>query len=407
MADAEIAELRALKRHLRTFEDASDALLYTADLKPYAGLADDFDCEREHLSRLSAFVSSPTARAIEVAFGEMESTWGTLLQRARGYLFLVNVVMAADAHEMRVMADALETQIDAALADAHARIDLVLSRFAFALIALLVVGSLLVLAVGRTMASSVTAPIQALTRTFNALTGGSIEPVKVSSHHNDEIGELGLAAMRFRDANVEIDDLLRRYQRLNEELESRVAERMQSLEESNRELERLAHTDRLTGVLNRRALEQLIVNEIKRGHRYHRPFSVLFIDLDHFKVVNDRYGHDVGDVVLSRLTAEVAPMLRESDQLGRWGGEEFLILCSETGCEDALCLAERIRRHVEQYAFPTVNRLTLSIGIACLDKGQSASELIAEADRAMYEAKQSGRNRTVLAPASMERWQRE
>lgn len=407
MGPAEIAELRALKRHLRSFEDAFDALLYTADLKPFASLADDFDCEREHLSRLSTYLSTPTGQVMETAFGEMESTWAALLQRARGYLFLVNVVMAADAHEMRVMADALETQIDAALAAAHGHIDRVLSRFAFALIALLVVGSLVVLAVGRTMASSVTIPIQALTRTFNALTGGSMEPVKVSSHHNDEIGELRRAAMRFRDANVEIDDLLRRYQQLNEELESRVAERMQTLEESNRELERLAHTDRLTGVLNRRALEQLIANEVKRGHRYHRPFSVLFIDLDHFKVINDRHGHDVGDVVLSLLAAEVSPMLRESDQLGRWGGEEFLILCSETGCEDALCLAERIRRHVEQYEFPTVKQLTLSIGIACLDKAQSAAELIAEADRAMYEAKQSGRNRTVLAPAWMERWKRE
>ncbi|WP_200346912.1 GGDEF domain-containing protein [Halochromatium glycolicum] len=396
--DAEVAETRALERHLHGVEEATNALLYTADLKPYASLTAEFECEREHLKRLSASVSPLTLSAIETALREMETTWATLLQRARSYLFLVNVVMAADAHEMREMADALEEQLDASLAEAHTEIDHALGWFTVALILLLVLGSLVVLVVGRTMARSVTAPIQALTRTFNELTAGSRAPVRLYSPHHDEIGELGRAAMRFRDANAEIHDLLRRYQALNEDLESKVAERTHALEESNRELERLAYTDRLTGVLNRRALERLIADEVKRGHRYARPLSLLFFDLDHFKVINDRYGHEVGDSVLTRLAAEVGPMLRENDRLGRWGGEEFLILCSETGCEDALCLAERIRRHVEQFDFATAGRLTLSIGIACLGKGQTAHELIAGADQAMYRAKRSGRNCTILAP---------
>lgn len=396
--EAEIAEMRALKRHLLGVEDATEALLYSADMKPYASLASDFECERDHLARLSAFVSPSVLSGIDQALAEMETTWVALLQRARGYLFLVNVVMAADAYEMRVIADALEKQLDASLAEAHGRIDRALRWFTVALLLLLVIGSLVVLIVGRAMARSVTAPIQSLTRTFNELTAGSRAPVRVSSPHHDEIGELGRAAMRFRDANAEIHDLLRRYQSLNEELESKVAERTQALQESNRELERFAYTDRLTGVLNRRALEGLISDEVKRGHRYGRPLSLLFVDLDHFKAVNDRYGHEVGDSVLAQLAAEVGPMMRENDRLGRWGGEEFLILCSETGCEDALCLAERVRRHVEQLDFPTVGRLTLSTGIACLAKGQTAPELVAQADQAMYQAKQSGRNCTVLAP---------
>lgn len=396
--ELEAAETRSLKRHLRGLEGATDALLYTANLKAYNSLIGDFDCERHHLARLSHLVAAaPAIAAIEAALTEMESTWGELLQRARGYLFLVNVVMAADAHEMQVIADALEQRIDAAMLAAHQRIEQKLQRFTLALIALLVLGTLLVLVVGWIMAGSVTTQIQALTKTFHELTAGSRAPVRINSPHHDEIGELSRAAMRFRDANAEIHDLLRRYQQLNEALESKVAERTHELEASNRELERIANTDRLTGILNRRALERLITDEVKRGQRYHRPFSLLFFDLDHFKLVNDRYGHDAGDRVLKRITLEVEEMLRENDRLGRWGGEEFLILCSETGCEQAMALAERIRRRVEQLDFGEMGGLTLSVGIGCLAPGQSAAELVAQADQAMYRAKRLGRNQIVLA----------
>lgn len=236
--------------------------------------------------------------------------------------------------------------------------------------------------------------------TFNALAAGSQARFEIAGPHNDELAELGRAAARFRDANARVSDLLQRYQTLNEKLEAKVAERTQALEESNRQLEQLARTDRLTGVLNRGALEALIVDEVSRSHRYHRALSLLFIDLDHFKVINDRYGHEVGDSVLMRFTRELQPMLRVHDRLGRWGGEEFLVLCSETEGEDARALAERIRRHTEGLEFDQVGQVTLSIGIASLAHGQTIEGLIAAADQAMYRAKALGRNRSVLASAS-------
>ncbi|MBK5939463.1 GGDEF domain-containing protein [Halochromatium roseum] len=389
--------LRAIQRHLLAVEEATDSLLYSANLQSYSSLAIDFDCERGQLAQLSPSVPEASVAAIRTALEQMEHVWGTLLQRARGYLFLVNVVMAADAHEMQVIAGQLEQQIETALADAHRATDSRLFSFASALILLLLLGSLAVFALGQAMATSVTQQLRALTQTFNDLAAGSRAPICIQSPHNDEIGELAMAAARFRDANAEIHDLLARYQALNEALESKVAERTSALEESNRQLERLAHTDRLTGVLNRRALEQRLEDEVKRSQRYGRPFSLMYLDLDHFKEINDRHGHEVGDAVLVRMAHELGAMLRAHDRLGRWGGEEFLILCSETTGEDARSLAERIRARAEQLKLEPVGQVTLSIGIASLAPSQTVDNLLAKADQAMYRAKSLGRNRCVLA----------
>jgi diguanylate cyclase (GGDEF)-like protein len=396
--DADAVKLRTIERHSQRLEEAANALLYAANLQSFSSLAADFESERDRLARLPASTPAAPVAAIQAALSDIENTWAVLLQRARGYLFLVNVVMAADAHEMQVIADRLEQKIDGAMVDVHARNDLDRKRFTLVLILLLVAGSLSVFAVGRIMTTSVTTQLRVLTRTFNDLAAGSQAPIQIQGLRNDEIGELGTAAVRFRDANAEISDLLRRYQALNEELESKVAERTQALEDSNRELERLANTDRLTGVLNRRALEQLIADEIERSQRYSRPLSLLFLDLDHFKAINDRYGHDLGDAVLMRLAREVRSMLRANDWLGRWGGEEFLILCSETNGEDARHLAERIRRHIAGLNLERVGQVSLSIGISSFAPGQTLESLVAEADRAMYRAKALGRNRCVLAP---------
>ena len=393
----ESLNLRVIERHLLAVEEAADSLLYSPTLQPSGGYAIDFECERRHLARLSPSGPGTPVAAIETALEQMESQWAGLVQRARGYLFLVNVVMAADAYEMQMIAGQLEQQNEAALAEVHHHINSKLLGFATALILLLIMGSLTVFALGRTMARSVTQQLKTLTRTFNELAAGSRARIRIESPHNDEIGELAMAAARFRDANAEIHDLLARYQALNEELESKVAERTFALEENNRQLERLAHTDRLTGVLNRRALEQLLEHEVKRSHRYKRPFSLMYLDLDHFKEINDRFGHEVGDTVLVRFASEIGAMLRAQDRLGRWGGEEFLILCSETAGEDARCLAERIRAGVEQLKIEPVGQITLSIGIASLAPKQTMEGLLAAADQAMYQAKSQGRNRCVLA----------
>ena len=160
------------------------------------------------------------------------------------------------------------------------------------------------------------------------------------------------------------------------------------------ELLRQASTDPLTGAANRRAVERELEREVRRGDRYERPFSLVMLDLDNFKAVNDRHGHETGDRVLQETVAVVSRWLREVDTLARWGGEELMVLAPETGVGGARELAERIRRAVEKHPFPVLGAgLTASFGVASFRPGEEASALIRRADRALYQAKETGRNR--------------
>ena len=162
-----------------------------------------------------------------------------------------------------------------------------------------------------------------------------------------------------------------------------------------------ATTDKLTGVSNRQALLAELFSEVERASRYNRPFSVAFVDIDHFKQVNDTYGHHVGDVVLRGVAQTVRANLRATDVIGRYGGEEFLLLLTETGVDDAAFLAEKVRGLVQRERFPVEGHsdisVTISIGIA---GGQGNSlrvdELVRDADGAMYSAKSLGRNQTYV-----------
>ncbi len=161
-------------------------------------------------------------------------------------------------------------------------------------------------------------------------------------------------------------------------------------------LERISVTDRLTGLFNRDKLETTLQQEFSRASRYRRTFSLLLIDLDHFKAINDNYGHPVGDKVLSEIGEILYASSRHVDTAGRWGGEEFLIICPETDLKQASIMAEKIRRVVEEYAFSTGDRLTCSIGVSEFQKEVNISELLKKVDKALYEAKDSGRNKVVL-----------
>jgi diguanylate cyclase (GGDEF)-like protein len=177
-----------------------------------------------------------------------------------------------------------------------------------------------------------------------------------------------------------------------------VIETIQDLSERKRmeeTLTRLASTDPLTDVYNRGRIEELLRQEIARAGRYGQPFAVLLLDLDYFKKVNDRFGHSVGDTVLKEIAAAVQRQLRETDALGRWGGEEFLVLCPGTGQEEAVAIAERLRRLVEGLAFG----VTISCGLTEYRHGDTVDVLINRADRALYGAKRDGRNTVRLAAA--------
>lgn len=170
------------------------------------------------------------------------------------------------------------------------------------------------------------------------------------------------------------------------------------LRKANAQLHRLSRTDRLTGLLNRTALDELLLGQIGRARRHHHGFAMIIIDLDHFKDVNDRLGHLTGD----RILADLAGVLREAggnpERVGRWGGEEFLVLCPETTTAQALALAEQICDAVRSHAFETGWRHTVSAGVATLRPDDTIDGLIQRADAALYRAKNEGRDRACGAP---------
>ncbi|MBO6851022.1 MAG: sensor domain-containing diguanylate cyclase [Marinobacter sp.] len=170
------------------------------------------------------------------------------------------------------------------------------------------------------------------------------------------------------------------------------------------ELAELATLDPLTGLYNRREMTRLLEEEIARASRYRRELALLWIDFDHFKVINDSFGHAAGDAVLRNVSERMRTGIRSVDVIGRFGGEEFVILLPEMGVEDALETAERLRLlvggrpvHLETGDAAT---LTISIGVAVFPMhGHSPESLCAAADRAMYRAKEAGRNCVIMAPS--------
>lgn len=178
----------------------------------------------------------------------------------------------------------------------------------------------------------------------------------------------------------------------------------------NKQLEELLHkvnymaiTDALTGLFNRRRFHDVLTSEFERAKRYATPFSLVMLDIDHFKRVNDVFGHSVGDSVLKEVATIMKNSIREIDTASRYGGEEFIAILPNTARENARVVAERIRLMIGQHAFGGIDRnITVSIGISGMPdaKAESEEKLIRCADFALYRAKQLGRDRTVTAEAT-------
>lgn len=162
------------------------------------------------------------------------------------------------------------------------------------------------------------------------------------------------------------------------------------------DLERQATTDRLTGAWNRAHFERVVGVEIDRSNRYRQPVSLILLDVDHFKRINDGHGHAAGDAVLCDLARLAGDGIRSADLLFRWGGEEFAVLTPSTGYRGAVALAETLRRMVERHDFPAVGTLTISLGIAEHAVGEDAAAWFGRADAALYDAKRGGRNRVCV-----------
>lgn len=160
-------------------------------------------------------------------------------------------------------------------------------------------------------------------------------------------------------------------------------------------IEELSVTDRLTGLYNRLKLDEVFSYEITQLKRFHPPLSIILLDIDHFKHVNDMHGHQVGDQVLQHIAKILHSIGRQADTIGRWGGEEFLIILPQTDRIGAIKIGEKIRLAVEEYSFPVIGTKTASFGIAEFQKDDNQSTLVERADRALYRAKNEGRNRVV------------
>jgi diguanylate cyclase (GGDEF)-like protein len=209
--------------------------------------------------------------------------------------------------------------------------------------------------------------------------------------------------LSLEDSRTELHDELETLRgevaRMSEELARRTLERTQ-LQQTIHELTELSLRDPLTGLFNRRGLSERLIEEWSRARRYGAPLSLMMVDIDHFKRINDHHGHAIGDVAIGHVARLLARDRRLSDILARYGGEEFVLLLPHTPLDGVLSLAERLRYLIEGSHYRTPQgeaQLTVSIGVAAYDASmREAGDLLEVADRALYRSKREGRNRVSL-----------
>jgi diguanylate cyclase (GGDEF)-like protein len=183
---------------------------------------------------------------------------------------------------------------------------------------------------------------------------------------------------------------------VNRKLEEKVENRTQELEQSNEELKKLSWTDPLTQLLNRRSCEEHFKSEIARFERTKEPFCIILGDLDHFKRINDTFGHNTGDFVLIEVAKILQENSRKTDMVFRWGGEEFLFLLTGTEISGGVIIGEKVRTKIEQKVFEHDQQtipVTMSLGISIYKEGQDMEDCVKHADENLYSAKKAGRNR--------------
>ncbi len=173
----------------------------------------------------------------------------------------------------------------------------------------------------------------------------------------------------------------------------KLQDRTCELKKALQEVEKLSTTDPLTHIFNRLKFDILLKQQIEISQRYVSSLSILFIDIDHFKFVNDTFGHNIGDEVLIEVVNIIKTLIRNSDIFARWGGEEFTILTPETDLAGARILANKIRKAVDEHNFEKVQKVTISIGVTELKITDNAKKLLKRVDNALYNAKNGGRNR--------------
>jgi polar amino acid transport system substrate-binding protein len=161
------------------------------------------------------------------------------------------------------------------------------------------------------------------------------------------------------------------------------------------ELVKTALTDPLTGLFNRKHLDVVLQKEIEEAKRYANNLSVIFCDIDHFKKVNDTFGHKIGDIVLEEYSKIMKKNIRKTDILGRWGGEEFLIILPHTNLEQAKKVAKKLQEEIKKHYFPKIGHITCSFGVTEFKTTDNLNTLMQRVDEALYEAKEKGRDKVI------------
>lgn len=235
-------------------------------------------------------------------------------------------------------------------------------------------------------------PLDNLTLASSRFTGEN-KDIAVSVEQNNESGVL---ASTFNGMAERISNLLDIIKEDNRLLEQRVEDRTKQLNEALTELEKISVTDKLTGLFNRRRVDELFPKYIEQSRRFPQPLSLIMIDADHFKKVNDDYGHQMGDEVLRFIGETIASVKRSIDIGVRWGGEEFMIILPSTDIHGAAVLAEKISSSMRGHAFQFDRTVTVSIGVSELREDDDINSFIKRVDDLLYRAKGKGRDRIEL-----------
>ncbi|MEW6526951.1 MAG: sensor domain-containing diguanylate cyclase [Spirochaetota bacterium] len=253
--------------------------------------------------------------------------------------------------------------------------NIVITRFFISTLVITSIASLFGLYLKKIFSHDIIIPILSLAKRVTYI----VEAKSVDDNYSYPDNEIGVIA-----------------QNLEQLTKEKLYQKNMELTKLNDILMNLSYIDELTSLYNRRKMEEELIKEFARYTRYGREYSVILIDIDFFKKINDTYGHDAGDYVLKELALIFKHNCRKTDTIGRWGGEEFLIICPETNILQAYNLAENIRSNVEQHVFITIPKVTISAGIGGASHDMvDIYDSIKKADENLYRAKQTGRNKVV------------
>jgi diguanylate cyclase (GGDEF)-like protein len=236
------------------------------------------------------------------------------------------------------------------------------------------------------------------------------ESVQIMSFFDIDPGQMKPFSLMLQEANEELGKLNLSYEYLVIELKQakETAEKLAGeLQTANNKLRDMAFQDGLTGLYNHRYFQDYMEKELSKAVRYQRPFSLIMLDLDYFKKINDQYGHPAGDAVLKEISTAIQRTVRNADVVSRYGGEEFALVLPETPLKGAVILAERLRKRVEQLEVKTNGatiRMTVSLGLTVWEPGLAVTdkaEIIDAADKALYASKKGGRNKISFVQAGV------